>query len=226
MFFFVALLLVFGVVFVTLFPLSRPVLRGQTPEKKLRRQRQWVSLALLFVIPAATFLAYRFLGNPNLADQPYAQRAALDKSNIARFISSVETHLAAHGDDARGWLVLAEVLQGQGENKKAITAYRKADALQPSETAQLGLATSLIADPSPENLSEASRLVQNIKQTPANQIQIRIQMARLKTLQDAPLQGGSELRQLYDALPDNDPQRFQILELLQKLPAVEARTKS
>ncbi len=221
MFFFLCLLLVFGVVFCTLAPLSRPITLTETSAKKLRVQRQWVSLALLFIIPGLSFSVYRFLGNPNLEDQPYSVRAALNSSNISRFIGSVEKHLAEHGDDARGWLVLAEMQQSENQSLKAIEAYRNAEKLQPSETAQLGLAINLLSNASPQNLNEAALLLQKIKQNAGNQTQIKIQAARLKMLQGAQVQGARDLRQLYDALPDNNPQRYQILELLQKQNATE-----
>jgi cytochrome c-type biogenesis protein CcmH len=83
--------------------------------------------ALLFV-PAFALGLYSVLGHPDLPDQPLAARleTPVENLDLKSAIARIETHLAAHPDDGRGYEVLAPAYLKIGRIDDAVRAYESA----------------------------------------------------------------------------------------------------
>jgi cytochrome c-type biogenesis protein CcmH len=99
-------------------------------------RRRAAALAALIIVPCVAVGFYVALGSPNVPGQPAFARRVLppDQQSIATLIGQVEAHLAANPNDGSGWEVIAPVYLRLGRFDDAVTARRKAIALN-GETA-------------------------------------------------------------------------------------------
>lgn len=93
-------------------------------EPALRRRRAASAIAIS-TIPLVALALYGALGSPDLPAAPLSARLDADpaKLDLAAAVSRIETHLAQHPDDGRGWEVLAPVYLKSGRSADAVKAY-------------------------------------------------------------------------------------------------------
>lgn len=103
--------------------MSRPVLFG-------------AAVAVMVAIPAVSLATYLKVGAPDRRDLPLASRETAPQGDqLTQAIARVESHLASHPDDGRGFEVLAPLYLRLGRYDEAARAYSRAlDML--GETAQ------------------------------------------------------------------------------------------
>jgi cytochrome c-type biogenesis protein CcmH len=115
---------------------GRRLLRaGATPEEAISalgelplRRRRAVSALALSLVPILALAVYGASGSPDLPGQPLAARlqANPEQMDLASAIARIESHLALHPDDGRGWDVLAPVYLRMGRAQDAVRAYAAA----------------------------------------------------------------------------------------------------
>ena len=91
---------------------------GEFPRKVV------VIVAVLFM-PLAALGLYLWLGNPQLPDQPIAERLAAppEGQDIGVLVARVEAHLAANPEDGQGWELLGPVYVRLGRYDDAVVAF-------------------------------------------------------------------------------------------------------
>src|SRR5689334_679459 len=101
---------------------SRP---APKPSGALRRA---VAIVALVGLPLAAVALYLPLGSPQLGDFPLAARSQAPdgKQPLVNLVAQVEAHLEKNPTDARGWTVLAPVLERLGRYDDAVRAWRNA----------------------------------------------------------------------------------------------------
>jgi cytochrome c-type biogenesis protein CcmH len=126
-----------------------------------RRAAVCAVLVVLAFLPIGLYLA---LGSPNIPGQPAYARADLPAGHapIAALIGQVEERLAQNPNDGAGWEVIAPVYMRLGRFDDAVTAWRKALALN-GETAgrDADLGEALVAAANGVVTDEAKRSFQN-----------------------------------------------------------------
>jgi len=100
------------------------------------RRRRTAAIAALIVLALMPVGFYLVLGSPNVPGQPAFARvkAAPGNQSIEALVGQVEAHLAKSPNDGPGWEVIAPVYLRLGRFDDAVTARRKALALN-GETA-------------------------------------------------------------------------------------------
>jgi cytochrome c-type biogenesis protein CcmH len=90
--------------------------------------RRAVAVVALVGLPLAAVALYLPLGSPQLGDFPLAARshAPDGKQPLVNLVAQVEAHLEKNPTDARGWTVLAPVLERLGRYDDAVRAWRNA----------------------------------------------------------------------------------------------------
>jgi cytochrome c-type biogenesis protein CcmH len=102
-------------------------------------RRRAASVAILAVVPAISLGAYLWAGQPETPDAPLAQRKA-DPNSVEAIqfaIAKIESRLAAHPDEVRGWEVLAPVYMRLGRYDDAVSAYKQLLRLKGEKDANL-----------------------------------------------------------------------------------------
>ncbi|MFE1600058.1 c-type cytochrome biogenesis protein CcmI [Methylobacterium sp. ID0610] len=103
------------------------------------RHRRAASAFALSTVPLVALIVYGLYGSPGLPAQPQAERAAAGRTgrDLAAGIAQIETHLAQHPEDGRGWEVLAPVYLRLGRMEDAVKAYEQALRLLGDTTPRL-----------------------------------------------------------------------------------------
>jgi cytochrome c-type biogenesis protein CcmH len=111
--------------------IGRRILALSPAETRADTSRSTTTLAAAAVIlvPIAAWSLYWNLGSPRLPDEPHGAVAARPRPNIAAAVKQLETHLADHPDDLKGWLLLARTDRDLGHYADAAEAYRHAAEL-------------------------------------------------------------------------------------------------
>ncbi|WP_279306458.1 c-type cytochrome biogenesis protein CcmI [Microvirga solisilvae] len=96
-------------------------------EPALRRRRAASTLALS-VVPIIGLALYGAYGSPQLLTHPPEQQAREqgDRLDLMTAVTQIETHLAQHPQDGRGWEVVAPVYIRMGRIEDAVKAYASA----------------------------------------------------------------------------------------------------
>ncbi len=113
-----------------------------------RRGRYAVALLATGLVPALALGLYLRIGSPRYEDLPLAERA-LPQENILALIERVETHLAGHPDDYRGYELIAPVYMQMGRFNDAAHAYGEMLRINgdtPEHDADYGQALVMAAD--------------------------------------------------------------------------------
>jgi cytochrome c-type biogenesis protein CcmH len=105
-------------------------------------KRAWLlALALVLLVPAASFTLYQRLGNPVAAVAATAADGGtgheMSERQIAAMVESLAQRLKQHPDDANGWVLLAHSYQALERFAEAADAYAHADALMPNNASLL-----------------------------------------------------------------------------------------
>ncbi len=87
----------------------------------------WLSIGTILAVPAVAMGVYLNVGRPELPSQPLEARLeqAVENQDTIAMVRSVEKHLEANPDDARGWGVLAPIYTRLGRFTDAGNAYRQ-----------------------------------------------------------------------------------------------------
>jgi cytochrome c-type biogenesis protein CcmH len=99
------------------------------PPPAASRTRAWlVSVGVLIFVPVLALSLYATIGHPDMPDAPLAARldASPARMDLAAAIARIETHLAQHPDDGRGYEVLAPVYLRMGRTGEGVNAARAA----------------------------------------------------------------------------------------------------
>ncbi len=110
---------------------SAPGERSAPAEGALGRRRA-AAVVILVLVPAVALGVYLTLGAPDLPDAPLASRSfdPATPEGLRFAIAKVESVLAAHPDDARGWRVIAPVYMRLGRFADAAGAYQRSIELE------------------------------------------------------------------------------------------------
>jgi len=111
-------------------------------------RRRAAAIAALIVLMLLPLCFYLVLGSPNVPGQPAFARAgaAPGDQSIDALVGQVEAHLAKSPNDGAGWEVIAPVYLRLGRFDDAVTARRKALALNgESATRDADLGEALVA---------------------------------------------------------------------------------
>ena len=104
---------------------------ASTGEPALRRRRAAAAFSLA-VVPLVALAVYGVLGSPQAPSR--AETALAASAEVVRdlggAIARIESHLAAHPEDGRGWDVIAPVYLGAGRYDDAAKAYAAARRLE------------------------------------------------------------------------------------------------
>jgi cytochrome c-type biogenesis protein CcmH len=128
------------------------------------RRRRLAAIAALIVLPLIPLSLYLTLGSPNIPAQPAFARANAPAGNasIETLVSQVEAHLEKDPDDGAGWEVIAPVYLRLGRFDDAVTARRKALALNgETATRDADLGEALVAAANGVVTGEAKQSFQN-----------------------------------------------------------------
>ncbi len=121
------------------------------PASSMPWHRRVAAVAAIVVVPAVALGFYLKLGSPDVPDQSAFARtnAVAGHQSIESLVSQVEAHLASNPNDGAGWEVLAPVYLRMGRVDDAVTAWRKAIALNgesPARESALGEALAATAN--------------------------------------------------------------------------------
>ena len=95
------------------------------------QRARWIAIALLVVIPSASVLLYKRLGNPETATLAASEAGSheVSEKQIAAMVDSLAQRLKQHPDDANGWVLLAHSYQALERFPEAADAYGHAAGL-------------------------------------------------------------------------------------------------
>ena len=126
---------------------AAPVLSSSSPASAASTaapapRRAWVlAVALLLLVPAASFTLYQRLGNPVAAIAATAAGSGtgheVSERQIAAMVESLAQRLKQNPNDADGWVLLAHSYQALERFAEAADAYAHADALMPNNASLL-----------------------------------------------------------------------------------------
>ena len=119
---------------------SSPVSAASTTAPAPRRA--WaLAVALLLLVPAASFTLYQRLGNPLAGIAATAAGGGtgheVSEQQIAAMVTSLATRLKQNPNDADGWVLLAHSYQALERFAESADAYARADALIPNNAGLL-----------------------------------------------------------------------------------------
>jgi cytochrome c-type biogenesis protein CcmH len=123
-------------------------------------RRAWaLAIALLLLVPAASFTLYQRLGNPVAAIAATATGGGtgheVSDRQIAAMVESLAQRLKQHPEDGDGWVLLAHSYQALERFAESADAYAHADALIPNNASLLADYADALAMAQGRNLSGA-----------------------------------------------------------------------
>lgn len=105
---------------------AAPQALSVTGEPALRRRRAASAFALS-VVPIVSLAIYGAVGSPSLASLPAQQSLpAAGSVDLDAALGQIQSHLALHPDDLRGWDLVAPIYLRVGRPADAATAYEQA----------------------------------------------------------------------------------------------------
>ena len=114
--------------------LIMPILRSTAHQIPARRILTWV-IAISCILPMATIVLYRYVGNPKAAEYPKPSHQP--RMNISQAITRLRAHLTSNPDDARGWRLMAQASRATHHMHAARDAYAHVLTLLPKDTSAL-----------------------------------------------------------------------------------------
>ena len=152
---------------------------SQTPAARLPATR--LAAALSVLVPLAAVALYLRAGDPGLPAQPYAHRQPprpTINAEMSKLIVAVEARLKQNPDDGRGWDVIAPVYLRIDRNADAVTAYRRAIALNGETVGRLsGLAEAIMLANDGRVLPEARAALRKILKLEPQHVQAQFWLA-------------------------------------------------
>ena len=107
---------------------DRPI--DAAPIAGRRRRLFTTAIVAAVAVPVASLALYGRIGAPELPDRPLAMRLATpDPDDLPAAVARVESHLAAHPEDGRGFALLAPIYARLGRYPEAAAAYERTLAL-------------------------------------------------------------------------------------------------
>lgn len=90
----------------------------------VRNIRAW-AIGLIVFVPVFSISFYVWQGEPNLPDQPMAQRLAkpVEELPFSEIMARIEQRLKEEPEDVQGWTLIAPLYIQTGRYQEAITAY-------------------------------------------------------------------------------------------------------
>lgn len=78
------------------------------------------------LVPILSIALYAYLGSPGIPSRPFAPTAGqIANASTAELIAKVETRLASHPEEWRGWEAIAPIYFRQGRYPEAASAYQR-----------------------------------------------------------------------------------------------------
>jgi cytochrome c-type biogenesis protein CcmH len=132
--------------------ISRRLLRanevaGEDGASASDRSRIVATVVAAIALPLATLGLYLYLGNPQLSDQPFAERVnAPDGDNrVGEVVARVEAHLSDNPEDGRGWELIGPVYVQLARYSDAAGAFANTiRLLGPSATRESNLGEAIV----------------------------------------------------------------------------------
>lgn len=121
--------------------------RATAPSRSVGRWKMLGAAALvILMIPTGSLALYAWVGNPADVDLPLASRQAPPGGeDVQTAMARVESHLAMHPDDGRGWDLLAPLYLRFGHYDDAARAFERSLSLQgETATRRIGYGQSLM----------------------------------------------------------------------------------
>src|SRR5450755_2114067 len=110
---------------------------AETAAARVPRRAWALAIALLLLVPAASFAIYQRLGNPVAAIAATATGGGagheLSERQIATMVEGLAQRLKQHPEDADGWVLLAHSYQALERFAESADAYAHADAIMPND---------------------------------------------------------------------------------------------
>jgi len=146
----------------------------ETAETRHPKSTMALVVAILIIVPLGTLGLYSFIGQPNLADQPLAQRQIeteknakiddADRERARQLLAELEKRLEANPKDVQGWLILAQIYEGMDRHKDAAEVYAKVVELTDRHPqAVAALAEAMIMAEDTKVLPDAVTLLEEVK---------------------------------------------------------------
>jgi cytochrome c-type biogenesis protein CcmH len=114
---------------------------AETAAARVPRRAWALAIALLLLVPAASFAIYQRLGTPVAAIAATAMGGGagheLSERQIAAMVDSLAQRLKQRPDDAEGWVLLAHSYQALERFAESADAYAHADTLMPNNASLL-----------------------------------------------------------------------------------------
>lgn len=100
------------------------------PASGRRRRLFTAAVVVTVLVPALSLALYVYVGAPEMRDAPLAARLqSPDPNDISADIARIESHLANHPEDGRGFALIAPIYQRLGRYPEAAHAYESALAI-------------------------------------------------------------------------------------------------
>ncbi len=112
--------------------------RGRAGHAAAGKAGSVISLAIALAVPLGAGAVYLWLGNPAIDSQPFAERqggtapsaeAGGPLPDVATMMARLRERLVEQPDDLQGWISLGRAAYALGDFGEAITAYRRALAI-------------------------------------------------------------------------------------------------
>lgn len=130
------------------------------------REQKRASMAIIAAMPLAAIGIYLWTGNPDLPDQPLADRDPAQLNQQAMMVAAAEELAASLQDtpeDAAGWALLGQAWARVSRHRDAAAAFERAAALTDGNTAlRLAQLEALIANEDGLVTPEAIDLIDSI----------------------------------------------------------------
>jgi cytochrome c-type biogenesis protein CcmH len=156
------------------------------PKKRLSKGPKLAALIFFFFsfgFPAAAVAGYMHLGQPGMGDFPLSERTAdlqqqKNAGRIASMVAGLAEKLKKAPDDATGWAMLARSYRVLGRVEESKSAYERAHALTPNDTAVALQYAETILFLGHENETQKARyLLEDVLKTEPNNQPARFYLA-------------------------------------------------
>jgi len=94
--------------------------QGETDNSQLTRNGYRTEIILIVLLfPLSVTGLYLWLGSPVMGTSSFAQNASISSIDVQNMIQQLESHLDAHPEDTRGWVILSHYYLATGKEQEA-----------------------------------------------------------------------------------------------------------